>query len=155
MSSGADEGELVEVLHLALPVGIHQRTAEHLDELLREFSYLDASQEDLPMQLLQLRDDLRARFSAFTSGPLEELQAANAAGAASIDLRYVVPPAAGPVALQVMDMLDAADEFCRAGEHLLTLAAPEEAVRYRRWYFGEFVRQCAGLPPTQWPAHEG
>ena len=152
--SGAEDGELVEVLHLELPVGLHDRAAQHLDELLREFSYLDSAHTELPMQLLQLREDLRARFSAFTSGPLEELEAAKAAGLASMDLRYLVPSAAGPVAQLLMDMLDAADDYCRAGEHLLTLAAPKEAVDFRRWYFGEFVRQCAGDSPTPWSAYQ-
>lgn len=153
--SGGEDAQLVEVLHLQLPVALHHRTAQHLDDLLREFSYLDTSHTELPTQLLRLRDDLRARFSAFTSGPLVELQAASAAGTASVDLRYVVPLGAGPVALQVMDMLDAADDYCRAGEHLLTLAAPEETAHYRRWYFSEFARQCAGEPPTAWSVFHG
>lgn len=153
--SGNAEGQPVEVLHIELPVRLHHRTVQHLDELLREFSYLDASHSALPTRLLQLRDDLRARFSAFTSGPLAELQAASAAGAMSVDLRHVVPSAVGPAALQAMYMLDAADEFCRNGEHLLTLAAPKETVHYRRWYFGEFARQCAGEPPTPWPVLQG
>jgi hypothetical protein len=48
-------------------------------------------------------------------------------------------------------MLDEADEFCRQGKHLLTLATPPDLRRYRQWFLGEFVAQIGGRPPTPWP----
>jgi hypothetical protein len=48
-------------------------------------------------------------------------------------------------------MLDEADEYCRRGEHLLTLETPPELVRFRRWYLQEFVNQIAGAAPEPWP----
>ena len=47
-------------------------------------------------------------------------------------------------------MLDEADESCTRGDHLLTLATPEE-LRFRCWFIGEFVAQINGAPPTPWP----
>ena len=48
-------------------------------------------------------------------------------------------------------MLEEADDYCRRGDHLLTLATPEEERRFRRWFIGEFVDQIEGKPPTPWP----
>jgi hypothetical protein len=66
---------------------------------------------------------------------------------------YQIPVAASSAAQQLGSMLDAADDFCRAGQHLLTLATPPELVRYRRWYLGEFVAQLADGPATPWPEY--
>ena len=49
-------------------------------------------------------------------------------------------------------LLDEADDYCRAGETLLTLATPAPALAFRRWFLGEFVRQAAGEPPRPWTA---
>jgi hypothetical protein len=144
--------ELVEVRIIGLPLREHQEAAEHIDDLLREFSYLDADHTSIPARLLQLRDELDARFSSFTSGPHQDLVDAIERGDETIDLAYQIPADAGPVAQLAIDLLDEADAFCRSGTHLLTLAAPPAAVRYRTWYFREFVRQCAGAAATPWAA---
>jgi len=52
-------------------------------------------------------------------------------------------------------MLDEADDYCRRGDHLLTLATPAEELRFRRWFVGEFVEQLGGAAPTPWPAYAG
>ena len=142
--------DLVDVRLLGLPVTVHGETAEHIDELLREFVHLDDESADVPRRLLRLRDDISARFSKFTAGPHAELTAAAARGEETVDLAYRVPEEAGRAAAQALALLDEADDFCRRGDHLLTLATPAQAVRYRRWFFGEFTRQCAGAPPTPW-----
>jgi hypothetical protein len=49
------------------------------------------------------------------------------------------------------DLLDEADEFCRAGDRLLTLAAEPELVAFRHWYLGEFWKQVEGAEPVSWP----
>lgn len=142
--------DLVDVRLLGLPLAAHGAAAEHIDELLREFTHLDEDSADVPRRLLQLRDDLQVRFSAFTAGPRAQLAAAAARGDETVDLAYRVPEEAGAAALQALALLDEADDYCRRGAHLLTLAAPAEDVRYRDWFFGEFARQCGGAPPTRW-----
>ena len=82
------------------------------------------------------------------SSPMEE---ALERGESEIDLTYHVPPAAAGAAQQLGDMLDEADEYCRRGNHLLTLATPAEELRFRRWFISEFVDQLRGAPPTPWP----
>ena len=52
--------------------------------------------------------------------------------------------------------LDAVEDYCRTGRHLLTLAAPPDVAAYRRWVFDEFERQIAGGAPVPWsPAMVG
>jgi uncharacterized protein YfaT (DUF1175 family) len=50
-------------------------------------------------------------------------------------------------------MLDEADEYCRAGHHLLTLATPEELRVFRSWYLGQVAAQLSGAPAEPWPVH--
>ena len=50
-------------------------------------------------------------------------------------------------------MLDEADDYCRAGRHLLNLATPDELRAFRSWYLGQVRDQLAGGPPEPWPEH--
>lgn len=149
---GAD---LFEVRLIGVPIDVRGRAAEHIDELRREFTLLRAQQEDresadVPIRLLTLVDDLEERFSGFTEAPAAQLEAAIDAGATSVDLVVEVPIEAKEAALQLGAMLDEADEYCRSGGDLLTLATPPEALAYRRWYLEEFSRQLDGLPARPW-----
>jgi hypothetical protein len=160
----ADAGAgVVSVRILGLPMGVYLRASEHGDELMREFALIAAGtgagagggrEPDVPVRLLALVEELRARFSGFTLRPETELAEAASRGDATIDLEYVVPPEAAQATAHLGDLLDEADEFCRAGD-LLTLEAPAEAVAFRRWFLGEFVRQAAGRPPCAWSDWKG
>lgn len=152
-----DAVELVEVVLRELPIEVHRRTSEHSDELQREFALLLASSDaglDVPARLLQLVEELGARYRGFTAGTQDELIDALDRGDVSIDLVYRVPRDVREATIHLGGLLDEADDYCRAGE-LLTLATPPEAVRYRRWFLSEFVRQIDGEPPTPWPAYQG
>lgn len=94
---------------------------------------------------------LTAEYAGATGEADAERDAALAAGAESVDLTYHVPPAAAEASRALGALLDEADEFCRAGGALLTLATPPEARRFREWYLQEFVGQVAGAAPTPWP----
>ena len=148
-------GELVEVRLLRLPLAVWQRTQEHVDGLLREFALIaqdDEARAATPGRLLALVQELTAGFGGFSESQRIEMEEAFARGESEIDLTYRVPPAAGGAAQQLGDMLDEADDYCRRGDHLLTLATPEEELRFRRWYISEFVDQLGGAPPTPWSA---
>ena len=152
MSQGA--GVLVEVRLLRLPLQVWQRTQEHVDGLLREFALIaqdDEVRAGTPGRLLALVEQLTAGFGGFSEAQRRQMEEALARGEQEIDLTYQLPPAAAPAAQQLGDMLDEADEYCRRGEHLLTLATPEEELRFRRWFISEFVDQIGGAPPTPWP----
>ena len=68
-------------------------------------------------------------------------------------LEFALPEAAGPACVELGKMLDEADDYCRAGHHLLTLATPDEIRIFRDWYLGQVREQLAGAPPEPWPDH--
>lgn len=145
--------ELIEVRILGLPVDVYQQAAEHNDELMREFALIKGQGAGdgagVPDRLLALVDEMRARFAGFTTQPEAELAEAAASGGATIDLIYLVPPDVATAAVDLGVLLGEADSFCQAGD-LLTLTTPPDAVAFRRWFLGEFVRQAAGEAPTPW-----
>lgn len=154
---------LHEVQLLQLPIAIHARAQEHSAELLREM-YLIAQQlhgeaerrspaTALPTRLIELVEVLSGQFNPFTAEQDRQLQDAVARQLEEIDLVYHVPLAAAAAAARLGDMLDEADEFCRQGQHLLTLATPPDLLRYRQWFLGEFLNQLGDGPVTPWPQY--
>ena len=142
--------ELVSVHILGMPLDVMQRSAEHSDELLREFALIrEEGSDHVPARLLALIEELRSRFGSFSEGPRQAMQEAIERGETTIDLHYQVPPALAGAARQLGALLDEADEFCRAGD-LLTLATQPEGVAFRHWYLEEFGRQIDGQPPRAW-----
>lgn len=148
--------ELHEVALRRVPIEIHARAQEHTAELLREL-YLIAQQvrssdaPELPARLVALVAELGNQFGALTTAQEQQLDAAVAAGVDEIDVVYRIPREAAAASQHLGEILDEADDFCRRGEHLLTLSAPADLLLYRRWYLGEFVGQLAGEPATPWP----
>lgn len=145
---------MVEVRLLQLPLDVWQRTQEHIDGLLREFALIVQDEEAraaTPGRLLALIEEVSAGYGQFSAEQRLQMEAALQRGEREIDLRYEVPPAAAGAAQQLGDMLDAADEYCRTGNHLLTLATPPAELRFRKWFISEFVDQIAGQRPTPWP----
>ncbi|MEO6712854.1 MAG: GAF domain-containing SpoIIE family protein phosphatase, partial [Mycobacteriales bacterium] len=80
-----------------------------------------------------------------------QIEAALERGEAELDLLYQVPASAADAVRGLAQVLDDADEYCRAGQELLTLAAPADVVAFRHWFLGEFMRQIRGEGPTPWP----
>ena len=150
-----DGDELVTVRLLAAPVRLWARSTEHHDELMREMALLALSPpregHDLPGRLVELVDVLGRQYGGASRRPETELEQARAAGLDRVDLRYEVPPSAGAAAQRLAAILAEADEFCRSGGALLTLAKPADQVAFSAWYIGEFTRQIAGEDPSPWP----
>lgn len=156
----ADDHDLREVHLLALPVPLWMRVQEHADELLREFALIaqqlaePAKEDHIPVRLTALVAEVSGRYAGLTVEQENLLAAAGREGLPAIDdLVFAVPAHAGEAAGQLDVLLDEADEYCRAGRHLLTLAASDEVRRFRHWYLGEFVRQLAGATPVPWPRY--
>jgi hypothetical protein len=149
--------DLVEVRMLQLPVRLWARAQEQHDALMREFALMSVPAEPgererhVPTRLTQLMDTLTADFEGVSTQQEQELFAAAAAGTDSLDQVYRVPPAVAPASKALGQMLDEADEYCRQGKHLLTLASDDELVRFRWWYLDQFIDQTAGKPPVAWP----
>jgi hypothetical protein len=156
-AGGDGPSRLVPIHIVDLPVAVHARAREHSDGLQREFrlvaEYLREEPEpSVPARLLELMTALSSSYGEFTGEQEEALEEAMAVGQESLTLTFHVPPEAAGAALALGAMLDEADEFCRAGRHLLTLATPPELVEYRRWYLQQFVDQIAGAAPVPWSA---
>jgi hypothetical protein len=150
--------ELVEVRLIGVPLEVWQRTQEHVDGLLREFALIvgDAdARAAAPGRLLALVEELSAGYGSFSEEQTREMVAALDRGEQSIDLAYQVPAAAAGAAQALGDMLDEADDYCRRGDHLLTLATPADELRFRHWFISEFVSQLGGAPPTVWADYPG
>lgn len=142
------------VFHMArLPVALHQRMVEHHEELQRELQLMLISDGDIdvPRRLVDLLGRLTARYEPVSEEQAAAIAAASSAGETAIDLDYHLPREVAQACIDLAAMLDETDSFLRSGADMLTLATPDDLVVYRRWLFGEFVAQAAGLPPLAWP----
>lgn len=145
---------MTQVAHVRLeqlPVALHQRAAAHLDELLRELTFAASDTTDTPARVVGVGAALLDRSSVVMTPLAHTCAAAVERGDVAVDVAFTVSDEAPAVARTADALLDEAEGFCRHGD-LLTLAAPDDVVAYRRWFLHEFVRQCAGAPPTPWPA---
>lgn len=143
---------LVRIHLVGLPLDIHQRSAEHAQEVMREFSHLSEgpSRSHAPARLIQLHRMIGERFSAFVESAGAELRRAADSGEAVADVVYEVPPEAVDAARQLASIWDEVDDYCRQGRFLLALESPPEQVAYRGWFLGEFARQISGEEPLSW-----
>jgi hypothetical protein len=145
-----DTVDLVEVRIVAMPLDAYREASEHSDELMREFALIHATDASVPRRLLELVERLRNEFSGFTIEQDTDLHDALDRGDESIDLVYRVPREVKQAAVELAVLLDEADQFCREGNDLLTLATPPRAVAFRRWFLDQFARQIDGLEPSRW-----
>ena len=152
--------DLTTVHLLELPVPLAARARQWFEELMREFTLIHAGsadgheRPDVPTRLTQMVEMLVTRFSSLNDDARQRLDAAIERGDEVIaDHVMDMPPEVGPASQALGAMMDEADEFCREGEHLLTLATPPDLLAYRRWYLGQIVDQLAGQEPTPWPAY--
>ena len=146
------QGELVEIHLLGLPVDLQHRSAQHHDDLVREFQLMDArpAAHEIPARMVNLSAELTSRYGSFNESSEAELAAARERGDAHIDITYLLPPDAAEAAEHLGRLLDEADAYCRAGADLLTLATPDDLVAFRRWLLEEISAQIAGRPPRPW-----
>jgi anti-sigma B factor antagonist len=144
---------LAHVRVIGMPMALYRKTAEHHDGVRRELSLMQWSDSDPPARLFTLNDELEQRFSDFTERPLQEIQDALDAGVDTLDLEYDLPADAADGSARLGEILDEVDSFCSAGEHLITLATPLDALEFRRWFLGEFIDQIAGRDPVPWPEY--
>ena len=152
-----EDGGSCRVELLQVPVLLWARAADEAQDLMREFALIvlnrDRVVSDVPARLLQLIQELQASY-----GPVGETQAARLEQARAEEdstigrLAYEVPAGIGDDLRRLAEMLDEADEYCRSGQHLLSLATSAGARAFRDWFFEEFHRQLDGEQPTPWPS---
>ena len=159
-NQGAPELQTVQVLRL--PMAVSARSSQHFDDLMREFALITLdtdrdrettdSQRPVPVRLLTLVAELTTEFAAFTTAVQAQREEAAARGDSEINLTYHMPPSTTDAVRQLETLLEEVDDFCRSGQHLITLATPPESLAFRRWYLRQFIEQMElGHPPVPWP----
>jgi hypothetical protein len=156
MTLGA--GELRTIVLRQLPVPLWLAHQQHLEELLREFTLISTGRDQdheqhTPSRLVALVETLRERYGAGSEERAARLFAAAEQDIPELDLEMELPTAAADAVGPLVDLLDEADDYCRRGQHLLTLATPPQLVLFRRWYLTEVAEQLRGAAPTPWPSH--
>ena len=142
--------EAVTIALSNLPVAKLTELARHYQELRRELRLLSlAHQDDYP--LAQDLTQVFRRFDRSFPGSIRRryLEALER-GDSTVDLELHLHPSATTVIEQMLELLDLADEFCRA-QRLLSLARTPEQREFQLWYFGELIRQVRGEKPSVWP----
>lgn len=131
-----------------LSVPMFWRMQQHQDEMLREFSLLTIGQQRpsapaVPARLLALVEGLRARYAGERGLLFETMRAAAERREETATVEVDVPTEAADHVAATLAAYEEADAYCRAGDHLLTLATPDDVAAYRRWVAEEIVRQLS------------
>lgn len=148
--AAARDVERLDVYLLNLPVQVFADFRGRYEELCRELRLLAlAHGEDYPVanELSELA--LQVEQERRQARGVDALDAAIRAGTERLDLHYEVPVTAPATMSRLLDLLEAADEFCQQ-ERMLSVAATPQQLALQRWYLGEFVRQGAGEEPRAW-----
>jgi hypothetical protein len=149
------DADLRPVVLLSVPVVLYRQAQERHEELMRELALVDLSTSDnLPRRLLDMVAEIRRSYGRFTQAQQGHLAQAIARGDQTIDLHFTVPAAVAQAAADFLAVLEESDEFCRNGD-LLVLEVTPALYRLRHWYFGQFIAQIAGEPPTPWREDDG
>ena len=150
------QDEMVPVHLLQVPIELWKQGRAHQDALRREMDLLRASEpaDSVPHRLMSLVEDFDARFGELSDRSWGDVVTAAEDGREAADLTIEIPPSAVAAARAMAAMMAEVDEFCRAGDHLMTLATPPEIVALREWVLGELTRQIEqGGEPLPWSNH--
>ena len=158
--NSADDLKTVRLLQV--PLAAQVRSTQHFDELIREFALISMDTDrarpstdtarPVPVRLLALVDELNASYATFTAAVTAERDEAVARGETEIDLTYDLPASVVAACHELGTLLDEVDDYCRSGQHLITLATSPESLALRKWYLGEFPAQIEeGRAPLAWP----
>lgn len=133
-----------------VPVHAFSRFQRHYRDLRREIRLLAlAHEDDYPLAKV-----LSEHFNALEA-PLrvnmgrEQVDGAIEAGNDLADLRLRMTPQVARQIGELIDLLDAADDFSRA-ERLLTAPRLPEQRSFQIWFLSEFRRQAGGAAPQPW-----
>ena len=146
---------MVRVAVLDLPLRVYLEAEQHNDAVMRELTLIAHSSTggpeglDIPRRLLELSEEVRARFSTATTSLRRQVERARRSGAATLDMHVDVPAVGWEALLRLAAQLDELDTYCEAGD-LLTLASPPSLRYFRKWYAQEVANQLSGRPATPW-----
>ena len=134
----------VRIHILDVPLALYVGFQQHFRELRREVRLLALAHEsDYPLAK-SLSDLFGSLDRQLREGiGVEQIEAALAQGSESTDLVVHMPRATATTLVRFVELLELADEFCRA-ERLLSLARSAEQRKFQAWFLTEFVRQANG-----------
>jgi anti-sigma regulatory factor (Ser/Thr protein kinase) len=143
--AAADGEGLRTVRFPAVPVEGYLALQAHNDALFRELELISIELETggaarVAPPLAELVGQLYWRFRGQRDSYRDVVAAALARGEPTVDLETKVPASAATAALGYLELLERADELCRAGV-LLTSEPPAEVKDLRRWFVEEMVAQ--------------
>lgn len=145
---------LEDITVLGVPIDLYLGFQHHFRELRREVRLLAVAHES-SYPLAKSLSDLFGTLERQIHGGIEpaQLQQAMRNGADTVDLHVSMPVTATTTLQHFLEMLDLADEFCRA-QRLLSLARTPEQRSFQQWLLGEYVRQARGGAPVSWAGTE-
>lgn len=150
--SAADEADDRARVRLAgLPVSTMLSVRQHYSELRREVRLLALAHSDHYPVARDLTDVFTSFERAFPTAAAHQVDQAHDAGHTAVDLDVTVRPQDAATFERMSQLLDLADEFCRA-ERLLALERTPEQAGFQRWFLDEFARQARGAEPRPWQA---
>ena len=135
-----------------VPTALYRASEEHRQGLVREFVLMtidDPSPHDVPARLVVLSEELSQRYAGPSASVLDQVQAAERRGEATVDLLLELSPGAAAPLRALVELLEEADGFCAQGA-MLTVAATAEIRAFRRWCVDEVEAQLLGHPATPW-----
>ena len=150
--------DLFEMRLLGVPLALRERSRQHGADLLREMELISmghaagTTHHELPQRLVELAQELERVYGPYVGANTDELDAALDRGDDTMpEMVYHLPRSSVTLVQHVEGILREVDDYCRAGQELLTLAPPPDVVAYREWVTSQVLGQAAGEPPTPWP----
>jgi serine phosphatase RsbU (regulator of sigma subunit)/anti-sigma regulatory factor (Ser/Thr protein kinase) len=128
----------------AVPTDLLLAAKAHIDNVVREFTFVKADQAasggQLPEPIAQLVETVTSDFAEARDAIKRQALAAAARGDSETDLILHLPASAADAGERYLAALDAADRYGRAAR-LLTLGAPVLHRVFRRWYVEALIDQ--------------
>lgn len=141
--------DLVDITVYGVPVRLYLGFQRHFRELRREVRLLALAHES-SYPLAKSLSDLFGSLERQLHGGIETAQLPRVLEDTAVaDLHVTMPVSATTTLQHFLELLDLADEFCRA-QRLLSLARTPEQRSFQQWLIGEYIRQARGGGPAAW-----
>jgi hypothetical protein len=118
------------------------RSEEHQADLIREFRLISFGESGgLPRRLADLVVEILRDYQGVQDDNLAKAHEALRRGDPLVRLEMDLPYEVIEAVERINAALEEADAYCRRGEGLLTMAAPDDIRDARRWFVAEIARQ--------------
>lgn len=137
-----------------IPLALYRASQEHGEGLIREFLLMaigdtNTDIDTVPARLVLLSEELTERLAGESASVRAQVVDAEKHGDERIDLVMKLPQEAAAMLAGIVELMEEADRYCADGA-LLTLEAPAEVRRFRRWCVGEIAAQLGGEASSRW-----